>query len=72
MEKVILEQMQQEIKSLQVRMGSAEYLIKFLYQRLPQQEVDELDKEMSELLETYGADSIAGEILTEGLRLMRR
>ncbi|HHK9583980.1 hypothetical protein H4O05_09350 [Citrobacter freundii] len=72
MEKVILEQMQQEITNLQARIGSAEYLIKFLYQRLPKHEIEELDKEMSESLKSYGEDSIVGEILSEGLRLLRK
>lgn len=55
-----------------MRMGSAEYLIKFLYQRLPQHEIDELGQEMSEALKSYGEDTFVGGLLTEGLRLLRK
>lgn len=72
MENIELEQLKKEIETLQMRMGSAEYLIKFLYQRLPQHEIDELGQEMSEALKSYDEDTFVGGLLTEGLRLLRK
>lgn len=66
-----LKRIYDEIEILQSRIGGAEYVIKYLSQKLPPNEINDLIAEMEEAIKNYGEGSAVAKIMDEGLRVLR-
>lgn len=71
-ESQVINKIKEDIEILQYRMGGAEYLIKYLTQRIPDNEIAMIKTEIDDSIKTCGRESVVAKILEESLRLLSK
>lgn len=66
----ILDGLIEEVKTLQYRVGGAEFIIKSLVQKMSPEELTAVEIEIKEAISNYGSNSAVGEVMHNSLRLL--
>lgn len=66
----ILNDILEEIKTLQYRVGGAEFIIKSLAQRMSPEELRLVELEIKNAIANYGPDSSVAKLMDNSLRLL--
>ncbi|WP_122095678.1 hypothetical protein [Rahnella sp. Larv3_ips] len=65
-----IQDLKDEIETLQYRMGGTEYLIKLLVQKMHPNEIADIKSIMNEAISVHKQDGAVVKVLNEGLRLL--
>ncbi len=66
----ILNELIEEVKILQRRVGATEYLIQLLSNNFPDEELQKIARKLNHNILDYGENSEIGKIMIEGLRIL--